>query len=126
MKMWKLCNKLGMTAVVLSAVVLLAGCVESPDYDDSNYYEGSEYRQYNGHDVRYDPRLGVYLVVGSPDHYYWHNHFYRYQNDRWWYSRTGERNWHRYRGHSLPRGLTGKYHHDDDDRRHQRRSRHDD
>ena len=43
-----------------------------------------------------DGNLGVYIVVGLQDYYYYDNNYYRYDRDRWYYSNELDRNWRDY------------------------------
>jgi hypothetical protein len=108
---------LGMTALT-GALLMAAGCVAYPnDYarNDRNYGPPPHtarhgYRQpYNGHEVRYDARLGVYLVVGMPNYFYLDNQYYRYDRNRWYYSQDVNTGWRDYDERKLPSGLAKKY-----------------
>jgi len=58
-----------------------------------------------------DGNLGVYIVVGLQDYYYYDNNYYRYDRDRWYYSNELDRNWRDYNESKLPPGLAKKYGH---------------
>jgi hypothetical protein len=112
---------LGMTAMT-GALLLAAGCVVYPHGNagnDRNYGPPPHaakhgYRQpYNGHEVRYDAHLGVYLVVGMPNYYYLDNQYYRYDQNRWYYSQDVNKGWRDYDERRLPPGLAKKYAHED-------------
>jgi hypothetical protein len=107
-----------MMTVLAGAVFMVSGCVAYPDHQgryDRSYGPPPHtarhgYRQsYNGHDVRYDARLGVYLVVGRPDYYYLDNNYYRYDRNRWYYSQNLNDGWRDYDVRRLPPGLSKKY-----------------
>jgi hypothetical protein len=113
--MKSLSSFLVMTALA-GAVFMVSGCATYPDHRyDSNYgppprtANHGYHQPYNGHEVRYDARLGVYLVVGMPDYYYLDNHYYRYDRNRWYYSQNLNDGWRDYDERRLPPGLSQKY-----------------
>ncbi len=116
---------LGMTALT-GALLMTAGCVAYPDnhrgyqrdYGPPPHTAKHGYRQpYNGHEVRYDSHLGVYLVVGMPNYYYLDNQYYRYDNNRWYYSQNVNKGWRDYDERRLPPGLQKKYANKNHDRK---------
>ncbi len=106
--------------LLTGAMLMAAGCAVYPE-GQGGYYDNSGppphsarngyQRPYGGHDVRYDARLGVYLVVGMPDYYYLDNYYYRYDRHRnnWYYSQNLKRDWRNYDERRLPPGLAKKY-----------------
>lgn len=40
-------------------------------------------RHHHGHDLDFDNRLGVYLVVGSPGFYFWDDFYWRLRDGFW-------------------------------------------
>ncbi len=110
-------NALLLTAMV-GAVVAVTGCVAYPAhrggvYAPPPYAPADGYHQaYYGHDLRYDVNLGVYLVVDRPNHYYYHDNYYRYDAGRWYYSHDLNDRWRTYDERKLPPGLAKKYGHD--------------
>lgn len=107
----------GLLPLTLTASLLLSGCLLYPEHDGNGYDRSHDRHQKQGV-VRFDSSLGVYVVVGHPDHYYYGNTYYRYQRDRdrWYSSRHLDRDWREYRG-DLPRGLAERYRHDERSKR---------
>lgn len=116
-------HKFPIMAVILSAVLVVSGCVVYPANTDAGYGPASRapahgYRyNHQGHDVVYDSSLGVYVVVGMQDYYLYDNNYYKYDHDRWYYSRDIDRGWRDYNENRLPPGLAKKYARRNDDRR---------
>ena len=80
------------------------------NYDRYGYPYG--YRDgysYYRPDLRYDNRLGVYIVVGMPNHYYYDDRFYRYRGDRWYSSTQLSGGWRQTSYRRLPPGLANRY-----------------
>jgi hypothetical protein len=110
--------QLVMISVIASTVLLMSGCAVNPHARHQKTYgppahapaHGYRHKQH-GHDLVYDSGLGVYLVLGMPNFYFFNNHYYKYNNDRWYYSTEPNSNWRDYREDKLPPGLANKYHH---------------
>lgn len=107
------------SAVMISAFTVLSGCTVYPVHHHDEGYgppphaPAHGYRhKYHGHELVYDAHLGVYVVVGLHDHYYYDNYFYRYDHDHWRYSREVDRDWRDYKNGHLPPGLAKKHGHD--------------
>jgi len=114
--------KFSIMAVMISAVLVISGCVVYPAHSSAGYgppphapAHGYRYN-YQGHDVVYDSNLGVYIVVGLQDYYFYDNNYYRYSNNRWYYSRDLDRDWRDYDDKRLPPGLAKRYGHGKNDR----------
>ena len=60
-------------------------------------------------EVFFDSQLGVYVVVDTPDHYYWNGHYLRIEDGRWHASTELEGEWIARSSNSLPPGLRKKY-----------------
>lgn len=60
-----------------------------------------------GHDLRFDSRLGVYLVVGLPGVYWSDGWFYRQVRDRWQRCDDGDGPWNDARWGDVPYRLRG-------------------
>ena len=110
--------KLGLLLTfILCGALLTTACAPYPSYDRGYYSYGHGYRDYPYRDryssyyyrpdLRYDNRLGVYVVVGMPYHYYYDDRYYRYWDDRWYSSAQLSGGW-RYTNR-LPRGLARRY-----------------
>ncbi len=110
-------NTLLLTAM-LCAGLAITGCVAYPAHREGVYAPPPRapapgyHQMYYGHDLRYDVNLGVYLVVGMPNHYFYHDNYYRYHEDRWYHSHDLKGNWRTYDERKLPPGLAKKYGHD--------------
>lgn len=104
--------------IVSTLFLLLTACHSTHRHDhgyhhqhDHGYRNGPPphapahgYRhKHHGHDLVYDSRLGVYIVVGIPEHYYFDGHYYRYNQDHWYISKDLDRGWKSYREKDLPR-----------------------
>lgn len=113
-------NKFLRMTVFTGAFLMAAGCI-APHHDQRGndrynhpppHSANNGYRQeYNGHEVRYDARLGVYKVVGMRNHYYLDNQYYRYDRNRWYYSQNVNEGWRDFDERRLPPGLAKKYSH---------------
>ena len=98
------------TVLLLMLGTALSACGTTAVYHDQGYYGGYYYgppplaplhgyrHHYHGHDLVYDGYLGVYIVLGEVNHYYYRGHYYRYDNHhRHWYHRSGfDKSWNRY------------------------------
>lgn len=64
--------------------------------------------RHQGHDLEFafDSDLGVYIVIGVPDRYYWNGHYLRIDGDQWYASVNLDSGWERCSHDSLPPGLT--------------------
>lgn len=102
--------------VLLGCFLVPAGCAGypygyGPGYGPPPHAPANGYRyNYLGNDLVYDSSLGVYVVIGRPDVYYYSGLYYRHNHDRWYYSGNLDNKWRTYQGHrALPPGLTKKY-----------------
>lgn len=59
-------------------------------------------------DLVFDSGLGVYVVVGVPDHYYWNGYYLRLDGDRWYASARLDGDWAPRDASGLPEGLEQK------------------
>jgi len=60
-------------------------------------------------DLVFDSGLGVYLVVGVPDRYYWNGSYLRLDGDQWFVSVSPDSGWERRDEEQLPPGLHKKH-----------------
>jgi hypothetical protein len=63
--------------------------------------------KYDGHDLRFDSRLGVYLVLDLADVFWWDGRYHRRHRDRWQHSRRLDGGWRDSRWDEIPPGLRG-------------------
>jgi hypothetical protein len=105
-----------MKKLLLFAVMLtpfwISGCVHH-HYHDPGYSRGGPpphapahgYRhKQSNHDLVFDSGLGVYVVLGRPDYYFWDNRYYRYHDGHWQFSADVDGRWYRDDGY-VPRKL---------------------
>jgi len=69
---------------------------------------GYRRKQVAGMELVYDSGLGVYIVVGLPNHYYHDGYFYRLSGTLWEVSLQPSSGWASVSGKSLPPGLQAK------------------
>jgi hypothetical protein len=69
---------------------------------------GHRRKQVAGVELVFDTGLGLYVVVGHPDHYYHEGHFYRLTSGTWDMSLRIDGAWASASGRSLPPGLRAK------------------
>jgi len=62
-------------------------------------------------DLIFDSGVGVYVVVGWPDHYWDRDHYYRYAEGHWMTSRRIDGGWARCSAANVPQGLVKKHAH---------------
>lgn len=116
------------TGIIAVSALGITGCAvypAYPGYADAPYNYGPPpyaasptpgYRTaYHTHNMRYDGNLGVYVLLGLPDHYYFNNVYYRYSRNNWYYRYQDKDKWRKFDRRKLPRGLARKY--QDNDRR---------
>ena len=68
---------------------------------------GYRHKQVCGVELVFDTGLGLYVVVGHPDHYYCDGHFYRFVGGVWQTSVEFHSGWIVTTGKPLPSGLRG-------------------
>src|SRR4030042_4062356 len=66
---------------------------------------GYHRKQIAGVELIFDSGLGLYVVDGRPNHYYYDGYFYRLQGTVWEMSLQPDEGWTCVSIHSLPRGL---------------------
>ena len=68
------------------------------------------YRRKHQHGVElvYDSKMGVYVIVGFPNHYYYNDHYFRLGNDTWEISAHIKGPWIVASEDVLPSGLKSK------------------
>lgn len=106
-----------MNKILLLAVLLLpllaSGCVHHHYHDEPGYSRGGPpphapahgYRhKQDRYDLVFDSGLGVYVVLGKPDYYFWDNRYFRYHDGYWQFSADLDGRWYRDDGYA-PRKL---------------------
>lgn len=104
-------KKILLLAVLLSPI-LASGCVHH-HYHEPGYSRGGppphapahgyRHKHYN-HDLVFDSGLGVYVVLGRPDYYFWDNRYFRYHDGYWQFAADLDGRWYHDDGH-VPRRL---------------------
>ena len=69
---------------------------------------GYRRKQVAGLELVFDSSLGLYVVVGHPDHYYDDGYFYRLRGSAWERSQQPDKDWICVSAKSIPRGLQAK------------------
>jgi len=69
---------------------------------------GNRRKQVAGLELVFDSGLGLYVVVGHPDHYYYDGYFYRLRGSVWEISQHPDKGWNFVSEHSIPIGLKAK------------------
>ncbi len=69
---------------------------------------GYRRKQVSGVELVFDSGMGVYVVVGYPDHYYHDGYFYRLRSGAWEMSLKPDSGWATVSMSSLPPGLQAK------------------
>jgi hypothetical protein len=60
---------------------------------------------YQDHDLKYDSRIGAYIVLGINGIYFLNNHYMRYYDGYWHYSDRPNGTWHRAKDRDIPERL---------------------
>lgn len=106
--------------ILAGSALTLSGCAVYPAHSGYVYEQYSNgpppyapahgYRStYNAHNMVYDSHLGVYVLLGLPDQYYYDNVYYRYNSKNWYYRHNDKDKWRKYDKRKLPPGLARKY-----------------
>ena len=69
---------------------------------------GYRRKQVAGLELVFDSSLGLFVVVGHPDHYYCDGYFYRLSDSMWERSQQPDRGWTCVSDNSIPMGLKAK------------------
>lgn len=104
-----------------AAAAFSTGCVTYADVGPAPAYGHRYHRQ--GVDLVFDDGLGVYVVVGAPGIYFWHDRYYRYRRGGWYVSPRYDRGWEPIRHHRLPKRLVRhqeRQYHEEHGHRHDR------
>jgi hypothetical protein len=84
-----------------------------PPHAPAHGYRRKHEQAYHAHtgsvELVFDSGLGVYMVVGMSDYYYWNNTYLRISDGHWWVSTYLDGEWRPRDAGSLPNGLKAKY-----------------
>jgi hypothetical protein len=73
---------------------------------------GYQHERSGGIRLVFDSNIGVYVVSGYTEHYYYHNRYYRWNNGSWQTSPKINRGWSSAPEKTLPPGLRKSHGHD--------------
>ncbi len=68
--------------------------------------------KHHSHDLEYDSDLGIYVVIGLPDHYFIDGVYYKRTKHGWYSSHDVDKGWKEYKKDNLPGKLNKKYGHE--------------
>jgi hypothetical protein len=84
-----------------------------PPHAPANGYRRKHEQAYRSHtgsaELVFDSGLGVYVVVGMNDYYFWNGSYLRISNGQWWVSTYLDGDWRPHDARSLPDGLQARY-----------------
>lgn len=84
-----------------------------PPHAPAHGYRRKHEQAYHSHtgsvELVFDSGLGVYVVVGMRDYYYWNNSYLYVRDGQWWMSTYLDGEWRPRDTSSLPGGLQQKY-----------------
>lgn len=106
-----------LSSALLATALALPGCVAVSLDGKSNRGHGPPthapahgYRRHHQDaELAFDSKLGVYAVVGYPDHFYTDGRFLRFRADSWEVSASLSGPWTAYPSTSVPPGLRGPH-----------------
>lgn len=90
--------------VLISASLLIGSCYYGPPHPPHGYGY-----VYGGVDMVFDSGLGLYIVTGYPDCYFFGGRYYRYHAPYWEYSPHLNGPWRLEPYESLPPSLRGRH-----------------
>jgi hypothetical protein len=80
-----------------------------PPHAPAHGYRHKQHTHMGGVDLIFDSGLGVYVVVGWPDHYWHHDHYYRWVDGGWLISARLDGGWAACSDGRVPPGLVKKH-----------------
>ena len=84
-----------------------------PPHAPAHGYRRKHEQAYHAHtgsvELVFDSGLGVYVVVGMSDYFFWNGSYLRISDGRWWMSTYLDGDWRPRDAQSLPGGLRAKY-----------------
>jgi len=107
------------TLFIVTLPVLLSGCSAVAVHDHGYEHGGPPphapahgYRhKHKHHDLEYNSDLGIYVVIGLPDHYFIDGIYYKRTKHGWYSSHDADKGWKEYKKDNLPGKLDKKYGH---------------
>jgi hypothetical protein len=78
---------------------------DPPPHAPAHGYRHKHQHQDRDLQLVFDSDLGVYIVVGMPNRYYWDGHYLRIDGDQWYASMNFDRGWELRSDASLPSGM---------------------
>jgi hypothetical protein len=80
-----------------------------PGYGPPPHAPAHGYRHKHGHaELHFDSGLGLYIVLGHPEHYYHQGYYYHHRERTWYLSRELRGPWYLIQDRELPPGLRKK------------------
>ena len=84
-----------------------------PPHAPAHGYRRKHEQAYHSHtgsvELVFDNGLGVYVVVGMSDYYFWNGSYLRIRDGQWWVSTYLDGDWRPHDTGSLPNGLQARY-----------------
>jgi len=80
-----------------------------PPHAPAHGYRHKQDKQHDGVDLIFDSGLGVYVVVGWPDHYWYGDRYYRFSSGTWMASSHLDGGWAGCAPSGVPAGLREKH-----------------
>ena len=105
---------------MVASAMLLSACSVVAVHDHGYEHNGPPphapahgYRhKHKHHDLEYNSDLGIYVVIGLPDHYFIDGIYYKHTSHGWYSSHDADKDWKEYKKDVLPGKLNKKYGHD--------------
>ncbi len=76
-----------------------------PPHAPAHNYRHTHRHQGQDLEFVFDSELGVYIVIGVPDRYYWNGHYLRIAGDQWYASVNLDSGWEAWNREHIPAGL---------------------
>jgi hypothetical protein len=90
-------------ALLVSVVVAISAC--SMMIPPNRMASPAGRQERGGMQLVYESNMGVYVVSGYTEHYYYHGRYYRWNNDSWQASSNINRGWAKAPEKTVPPGL---------------------
>ena len=76
-----------------------------PPHAPAHGYRHKHHHQGQDLELAFDSDLGVYVVIGMPNRYYWNGYYLRIDGDQWYASVDLNKHWEKRSDDSLPHGM---------------------